>query len=214
MHTNKVFSLYIFWSRQHLATPTQPSCHQASSIGHPTHPPFWWRNTWMVPYIGKPQLTSDPKKLGQSVVVIQYCGMSQFFWIRRYLSLFILAFQLNHLATFAIMLFLDHIRHIENKHETVKKGECSRCHKQFGTKSSAERHEQKCILNFTVPDSIPSEIMNSFPKEKETVKRIMSKNSLTKKCPLCNLFFEKRSNLRRHVLRNNVLANLIFIRLY
>ena len=105
------------------------------------------------------------------------------------------------------MLFLDHIRHIENKHETVKKGECSRCHKQFGTKSSAERHEQKCILTFTAPDSIPSEIMNPV-KEKETLKRIMSKNSLTKKCPLCNLFFEKRSNLRRHVLRNNVLANV------
>ena len=44
------------------------------------------------------------------------------------------------------MLFLDHFRHIENKHEQVKKGECSRCHRQFGTKSSAERHEreQKC----------------------------------------------------------------------
>ena len=44
------------------------------------------------------------------------------------------------------MLFLDHFRHIENKHEKVKKGECSRCHRQFGTKSSAERHEreQKC----------------------------------------------------------------------
>ena len=132
-----------------------------------------------------------------------------------FFALNILAFQLNNLVylkqktTFAMVIFLDHFRHIENKHETVKKGECSRCHKQFGTKSSAERHEQKCILNFTVPDSIPSEIMNSFPKEKETVKRIMSKNSLTKKCPLCNLFFEKRSNLRRHVLRNNVLANVI-----
>ena len=48
-----------------------------------------------------------------------------------------------------------------------------------------------------------------YVKEKETLKRIISKNSLTKKCPLCNLFFEKRSNLRRHVLRNNVLANVI-----
>ena len=105
-----------------------------------------------------------------------------------------------------MMIFLGHFRHIENKHETVKKGECSRCHKQFGTKSSAERHEQKCILTFTVPDSKPSEIMNPFLEEKKTVKRIMSKNSLTKKCPLCNLFFEKRSNLRRNVLRNNVLA--------
>ena len=117
-----------------------------------------------------------------------------------------MAFQLNHLATFAIMLFLDHIRHIENKHETVKKGECSKCHKQFGTKSSAERHEQKCILNFTVPDPIPSEIIDPFLKKKETVKEIISKKSLTKKCPTCNLVFEKRSNLIRNVLRNNVLA--------
>ena len=47
---------------------------------------------------------------------------------------------------FATMLFLDDFRHIENKHEQVKKGECSRCHRKFGTKSSAERHEreQKC----------------------------------------------------------------------
>ena len=109
-------------------------------------------------------------------------------------------------TTFAMMIFLDHFRHIENKHETVKKGECSKCHKQFGTKSSAERHEQKCILAFTVPDSIPSEIMNSSLMQKEKLKRIMSKNSTTKKCPLCNLFFEKRSNLRRNVLRNNVHA--------
>ena len=44
------------------------------------------------------------------------------------------------------MLFFDHFRHIENKHEQVKKGECSRCRRKFGTKSSAERHEreQKC----------------------------------------------------------------------
>ena len=62
-----------------------------------------------------------------------------------------MAFELNNLMplkkkTFARMLFLDHFRHIENKHEQVKKGECSRCHRQFGTKSSAERHEreQKC----------------------------------------------------------------------
>ena len=123
-----------------------------------------------------------------------------------------MAFQLNNLVslkqktTFAMILFLDHFRHIENKHETVKKGECSKCHKQFGTKSSAERHEQKCILAFTVPDPIPIEIMNPYLKEKETLKRIMSKNSTTKKCPLCNLSFEKKSNLRRNVLRNNVLA--------
>ena len=104
-----------------------------------------------------------------------------------------------------MMLFLDHFRHIENKHETVKKGECSKCHKQFGTKVSAERHEQKCKITFTVPDSIPSEILNSSLKQKEKLKRIMSKIS-TKKCPFCNLSFEKRSNLIRNVLRNNVLA--------
>ena len=111
-----------------------------------------------------------------------------------------------------MMLFLDHFRHIENKHETVKKGECSKCHKQFGTKSSAERHEQKCKITFTVPDSIPSEIMNSSLMQKEKLKRIMSKNSTTKKCPLCNLSFEKRSNLRRNVLRNNVLAKELYRR--
>ena len=67
-----------------------------------------------------------------------------------YLSLFFLAFELNNLIplkkTFTRMLFLDHFRHIENKHGKVKKGECSRCHRQFGTKNSAERHEreQKC----------------------------------------------------------------------
>ena len=119
-----------------------------------------------------------------------------------------MAFQLNNLvsllkqkATFAMMLFLDHFRHIENKHETVKKGECSKCHKQFGTKSSAERHEQNCKLTFTVPDSIPSEIIDPFLKQKETLKRIMSKSSKTKQCPLCNLCFEKRSNLIRNVLK-------------
>ena len=31
----KIFSLYVFWSCQHLATPT--------------HPPLWWHNTWIVP---------------------------------------------------------------------------------------------------------------------------------------------------------------------
>ena len=31
------FSLYIFWSHQHIATPTHPLCHQTSSFGHPTH---------------------------------------------------------------------------------------------------------------------------------------------------------------------------------
>ena len=45
----KFFFLYIFCSRHHLATPTHPPCHQTSSFGHPTHPPLWWRNTWMVP---------------------------------------------------------------------------------------------------------------------------------------------------------------------
>ena len=43
------FYLYIFWSRHHLATPTHPPCHQTSSVGQPTHPPLWWRNTWMPP---------------------------------------------------------------------------------------------------------------------------------------------------------------------
>ena len=55
-------------------------------------------------------------------------------------------FDTSEKKTFATMLFLDNFRHIENKHEQVKKGECSRCHRKFGTKSSAERHEreQKC----------------------------------------------------------------------
>ena len=52
-HT-KFFSLYIFWSHQHLATPTLPPCHHTSSFGHPTHPPLWWCNTWMVPKWVKP----------------------------------------------------------------------------------------------------------------------------------------------------------------
>ena len=42
----KFFSLYIFWSRQHLAIPTHPPCHQTSSFGHPNHPPLWWSLTW------------------------------------------------------------------------------------------------------------------------------------------------------------------------
>ena len=112
------------------------------------------------------------------------------------------------------MVFLDHFRHIENKHETVKKGECSRCHKQFGTKNSAERHEQKCILNFTVPDSKPSEIVNPILKEKETLKRIMSKSSKTKQCPLCNLSFDKRSNLIRNVLKITSLHIHMQMKLY
>ena len=138
-----------------------------------------------------------------------------YYFILQYSIIYHSLFQLNNLVflkqntAFAMMIFLDHFRHIENKHETVKKGECSKCHKQFGTKSSAERHEQKCKITFTVPDSIPSEIMNSSLMQKEKLKRIMSKNSTTKKCPLCNLFFEKRSNLRRNVLRNNVLAQKI-----
>ena len=37
--------------RHHLATPTHPPCHQTSSFGQPTHPPLWWRNTWMPPYL-------------------------------------------------------------------------------------------------------------------------------------------------------------------
>ena len=31
-------------------------------------------------------LTSDSKKPGQAKVVVQYCSLSRFFWIRRYLS--------------------------------------------------------------------------------------------------------------------------------
>ena len=50
-HANKVFFLVYFCSRQHLATPTHPPRHQTWSFGHPTHPPLWWRNTWMVPYL-------------------------------------------------------------------------------------------------------------------------------------------------------------------
>ena len=62
----KFFSLYIFWSRHHLATPTHPPCHQTSSFGQPTHPPLWWRNTWMPP--------NDPHALYIYLVNVQTMG--------------------------------------------------------------------------------------------------------------------------------------------
>ena len=52
----------------------------------------------------------------------------------------------NKTNTFARILFLDHSRHIETKHENKKKGECSKCGKKFGTKNSANRHENICKL--------------------------------------------------------------------
>ena len=36
---------------------------------------------------------------------------------------------------------MDDYRHIENKHEGVKRGECLICNKKFGTVSSAKRHQ-------------------------------------------------------------------------
>ena len=79
-------------------------------------------------------------------ILSTYIGKLQLF-ITLYLSISTEQFGISETKkTFAMMLFLDHFRHIENKHEQVKKGECSRCHRQFGTKNSAERHEreQKC----------------------------------------------------------------------
>ena len=45
-----------------------------------------------------------------------------------------------------------------------------------------------------------------FLKKKEKLKRNISKNSKTKKCPHCNLSFERNSNLTRDVLKDTVLA--------
>ena len=42
----------------------------------------------------------------------------------------------------ARMLFMDDFRHIEIKHEGYKRGECSICHKRFGTVNSANRHQR------------------------------------------------------------------------
>ena len=41
------FLVYFLIKSSFLATPTPPPCHQISSFGQPTHPPLWWRNTWM-----------------------------------------------------------------------------------------------------------------------------------------------------------------------
>ena len=50
---NFVFSRNLFrwflWLRKHFATPTHlVSKHK--NLARPTHPPFWLRNKWMVPY--------------------------------------------------------------------------------------------------------------------------------------------------------------------
>ena len=66
----KFFSLYIFWSRQHLANSTNQPCHQTSSFGHPTHPPLWWLNTWMVPYANRKR--KDHKRIWMQCMMKNY----------------------------------------------------------------------------------------------------------------------------------------------
>ena len=59
-----------------------PPCHQTSSFGHPTHPPLWWRITWMVPYqTNKDQCQKKPAYTNQKLTIksstILFCLVGQ-----------------------------------------------------------------------------------------------------------------------------------------
>ena len=62
--------------------------HQKLPFSDPTHPPLWWRNTWMVPYFSLTVAIGDMETASRNIITLTF----------GYLPLFLVRFCVFHYA--------------------------------------------------------------------------------------------------------------------